>query len=452
MSEFSGSSIPLKSPVIVNPWGTHLVAVALERVVRRVWQFEDGELFIRDLEYICSGSTQQWAEEMLLDLRRARKKEQLTITSFGFGAGFRVLGWDQHFRQLDVRQVVRAYKTSRRRLFLFDHEGTLAPVYKEGGDEGLCAVGVGPSESVKSLLCSLCADPGNTVVILSGRDRNSLEEWFGCIPNIGLCAEHGFYFKVPATTGDTWYCLSLNVDLSWKELALELMAQYVRRTQGAVLENKGSSLVFQYRESDPDLGQWQAQELHNHLSEMLFQYRVSIMSGKGYTEVKLKGVDKGVCVHKLVAKLIRVGGDIDMVLAMGDDRSDEDMFGSINRLFPSQYEEDFRTSSTNTVSPIQSGNQVLGGSCQLPTTRNPVKGRPSFKNNASNSNCFTVTVGKKPSQAKFYVNDTDDVTEVLQALQALSAQKQQAALSSQLAASASTLPYFIKTCRPGWQS
>ena len=40
----------------------------------------------------------QWAEEFLLDLRRSRKREDMLYVSWGFGAGYRVLGMDQHFR------------------------------------------------------------------------------------------------------------------------------------------------------------------------------------------------------------------------------------------------------------------------------------------------------------------------------------------------------------------
>lgn len=59
------------------------------------------------------------------------------------------------------------------------------------------------------------------------------------IPGIGLCAEHGFYFKVPAINGDHWSCVSQRCeDFTWKDIAMELMKQYVKRTQGAFIENK----------------------------------------------------------------------------------------------------------------------------------------------------------------------------------------------------------------------
>lgn len=61
------------------------------------------------------------------------------------------------------------------------------------------------------------------------------------IPGIGLCAEHGFYFKVPAINGDQWQCVSKRgEDFKWKDIAIGLMKQYVKRTQGSFIENKVS--------------------------------------------------------------------------------------------------------------------------------------------------------------------------------------------------------------------
>ncbi|KFG61324.1 trehalose-phosphatase [Toxoplasma gondii RUB] len=126
--------------------------------------------------------------------------------------------------------------------------------------------------------------------------------------------------------------MSRQTDFTWKQVAIELMLQYVKRTQGSFIENKGSALVFQYRDADPDFGSMQAKDLSNYLGELLFGYPVSVMSGKGYVEVKLRGVNKGHAVEKVLRKLSNLHGDVDFVLCVGDDRSDEDMFAVINAM------------------------------------------------------------------------------------------------------------------------
>lgn len=56
------------------------------------------------------------------------------------------------------------------------------------------------------------------------------------------------------------------------------------------------------------------------LSELLFGYPVTVVSGKGYVEVKLLGVNKGKAVEKILKTLTTLHGDVDFVLCIGDDR------------------------------------------------------------------------------------------------------------------------------------
>lgn len=55
----------------------------------------------------------------------------------------------------------------------------------------------------------------------------------------------------------------------------------------------------------------------------MFGCSVSVMSGKGYVEVKLSGVSKGKAVELLLKKIQARGSTqqpIDFVLCVGDDR------------------------------------------------------------------------------------------------------------------------------------
>ncbi|CDJ29186.1 trehalose-6-phosphate synthase domain-containing protein, putative [Eimeria mitis] len=236
-----------------------------------------------------------------------------------------MMGMDSHFRYLDTSLVMTAFRNSRHRVFFFDCEGTLAPdqrrlaMMQKNGEE-LFAAGRPPSPQVQRCLQALLKNPKNTVVILSGRDKTLLQEWFIDVKGIGLCAEHGYYYRLDKITGDEWGCMCPDADFTWKSVAVELMLQYVKRTQGSFIENKGSALVFQYRDADPDFGQLQAKDLSSHLSELLFGYPVTVVSGKGYVEVKLLGVNKGKAVERILQTLSTLHGDIDFVFCIGDDR------------------------------------------------------------------------------------------------------------------------------------
>lgn len=57
----------------------------------------------------------------------------------------------------------------------------------------------------------------------------------------------------------------------------------------------------------------------------MFGCPVSVMSGKGYVEVKLSGVSKGKAVELLLKKIADKssgGAPIDFILCIGDDRSE----------------------------------------------------------------------------------------------------------------------------------
>lgn len=87
----------------------------------------------------------------------------------------------------------------------------------------------------------------------------------------------------------------------------------------------------------------------------------------------MQGISKGMVVENLMATLLNNGKAPDFVICIGDDRSDEDMFESINGYS--------NNPSVLTVAEI-----------------------------------FACTVGQKPSKAKYYLDDTVDVIKMLQGL------------------------------------
>ncbi|MDT3704422.1 MAG: trehalose-phosphatase, partial [Thermincola sp.] len=47
---------------------------------------------------------------------------------------------------------------------------------------------------MKRLLLKLVDDPRNTLVLISGRERYTLEEWFGDL-NLHIIASHGLWIR-----------------------------------------------------------------------------------------------------------------------------------------------------------------------------------------------------------------------------------------------------------------
>ncbi|CAN0338980.1 unnamed protein product, partial [Discosporangium mesarthrocarpum] len=129
-----------------------------------------------------------------------------------------------------------------------------------------------------------------------------------------------------------WETLVAVRDQSWKQLTKTIMDIYVQRTHGTYVENKGSSLLWQYRDADPEFGFLQSRELEDHLLSVLKPFSLSVLRGGGgitggsYVEVRPLGVNKGAFVSMIMERQVEEGRTPDFVLAVGDEESDEMMF------------------------------------------------------------------------------------------------------------------------------
>jgi trehalose 6-phosphate synthase/phosphatase len=112
----------------------------------------------------------------------------------------------------------------------------------------------------------------------------------------------------------------------------------------------------------------QAKELIDQLESVMIGEAIEFVSGHQYVEVKPKGLSKGATVKKLLDDI-----KPDFVLCLGDDKSDEEMF--------------------RTFSETSQDNMAV----------------------------FACTVGQKPSQANYYVNDNKAVVALLSQLTEASA-------------------------------
>jgi len=406
VSEFSGSSRVLTGSVGVNPWKREEIVQAMELALT----MSDEERIARhkkDLEYITTNSRTKWAERILVDLKRTKKQTaEGEYMGYGLGLGFRMLEFNAGFKMLETDVVAKAYRETFRRVIFFDYGNTLTPEepagshnfskYITGSEQNAFVSKAETPKASPDLLASLtllCADPRNTVFVLSGKERLDLEKTLGSVRGLGLAAEHGYLYKwgtgtnvsttdsraPPSSSGSSsslvseveegvWLCTKDNFDDSWKDVTHAVMDIYTQRTHGTYIELKGSALLWQYRDADPEFGQLQAKELHDQLLQVLEHFQVEVVTGTDYLEVRPEGVDKGVIVDRVMSTIESTSGQyVDFILCVGDDLSDEFMF---------QYLDEVRS-------------------------------RP---------NMFTVTVGKKPSAAKYFVNDVEQVMEIVHAM------------------------------------
>jgi len=199
-------------------------------------------------------------------------------------------------------------------LALLDYDGTLVP-YTATPELAR------PDPTLLELLAALAVRPRSEVHVVSGRARETLEHWLGALP-LALHAEHGFWSRPIGST--EWNPIG-EIGGSWREPALTILRDITARTPGSLIEVKAVALAWHYRMADPESGERRANELRLHLTQLLSNQPVEILAGHKVIEIRPYGIHKGRIVPPLSPEAI-AGTTL---LAIGDDRTDEDMFAAL---------------------------------------------------------------------------------------------------------------------------
>ena len=362
LSEFTGFARVLNGCLRINPNSLTELVETLDQALTMGVEERDARA-AKDLAHIQRCTNEAFAQTFLTELKSTLTKKQEDFVCVGFGhARFRLVGMGAGFKPLDTSEAVEAFQKAGRRVMLLDWGGTLAPAEKSSYENRDAAL----PENVLAALGTLCADPSCHVMIMSGLDKDKVLNAFGGVPNISLAVEHGFNFRV----GDgEWQQLVDEVDDNWRSVARSVMNVYATRTHGAFVQTKGSSMLFNFGESDPEYGAMQSKELQTTLQHVLAGLPVVVRTGKGYVEACHQDINKGAMAARMIDILEHDGYSCEFVLCAGDDSTDELMFTALH--------------------------EKIG-------KRNP--------------RLFTITVGRKPSEASRYLEDHREVVDLLELL------------------------------------
>ncbi|CAA7401363.1 unnamed protein product [Spirodela intermedia] len=375
VSEFVGCSPSLSGAIRVNPWNVDAVAEAMISALETA-ESEKQLRHEKHYRYVSTHDVGYWARSFLQDLQRTcRDHSRRRCWGIGFGLGFRVVALDPNFRKLSMEHIVSAYRRTSVRAILLDYDGTLMPQ---------ASIDKSPSAKSIDILNALCRDKNNVVFLVSARSRGTLSEWFSPCEKLGLAAEHGYFLRLKREA--EWETCVPVADCSWMQIAEPVMKLYTETTDGSTIEDKETSLVWSYEDADPDFGSCQAKELLDHLESVLANEPVSVKGGQHFVEVKPRGVSKGLVAERLLSTMRERSMVPDLVLCIGDDRSDEDMFEVIST--------------------------AAADSSLAPTAE-----------------VFACTVGRKPSMAKYYLDDTAEIVRLLQGLASVSQQEPNSSLA-----------------------
>jgi trehalose 6-phosphate synthase/phosphatase len=297
LSETAGAAAELGEAIIVNPHDEEMLVDALHQALEMPIEEQEARnatMRARLRRY----DTERWADDFLSQLAKVQEVRRLHLPKRLHG---------------ELKQeLVQAYEDSERRLLLLDYDGTLVP-FAPTPEKAK------PDEELIAVLTPLARDPKNTMVIISGRDAETLDAWLSEV-GMDLVAEHGLMIR--HAHQKQWEQIDDDISDEWKEQLKPVFEMFVDRTPGALLEEKGAALVWHYRRADPGLGSQRAAELIDTIEGYIANTSLHILQGHKVVEVKPSTVSKGRAAHPwLSAKT-----PYDFILAAGDDVTDEALF------------------------------------------------------------------------------------------------------------------------------
>ncbi len=294
LSEMAGASKELGEAIAVNPNNIADTAKAIYSAL--VMPDAEREKSFRTMQKrIKRYDIHKWANEFMNSLKGTIEKQS-----------------DYHARKISASiksNILNDYSRAESKIIFLDYDGTLQRFF----DNPQAAV---PDKELYLLLDRLSEIPNAKLVLVSGRDRETFDKWFGN-KNYTLIAEHGAWLK---EKGKGWLERK-PVQSEWKENILPVLESYVDRTPGSLIEEKTYSLVWHYRKADIELGTLRALELVTDISNLLINQDLEILEGKKVVEIKVSGINKGTAASELLYH-----EPYDFVMAIGDDWTDEFLF------------------------------------------------------------------------------------------------------------------------------
>lgn len=293
LSEMAGAAAELSEAMIINPNDLDQMADAMEEAMQMPSeQQETANLTMQ--RRLKRYDINHWVSDFIERLNQSKEYQKALLAKY----------LDEDAK----KALLRDYHNEQKRLIVLDLDGTLMPVRDNPLESK-------PDIHLINKLKYLSRETNNTIVVTSGRDRNTLERWFGQL-NIDVVGEHGAWIR---KGGERWIN-EQSRNQEWKADIYELLSQYAVKTPGSYIEEKEFSLVWNYRKADAWLAELRLRNLYEALYPTMKDLDLEIMEGNKVLEIKNAGVNKG----RGVANWLN--DNYDFTIAIGDDATDEETF------------------------------------------------------------------------------------------------------------------------------
>lgn len=211
-----------------------------------------------------------------------------------------------------IEYVSKRINSSKKVLLLLDYDGTLVNFTPKPEDAIL-------THDMKELLVNINQRPGIKVIINTGRGYSDIEYLLNEV-SIDVVAEHGTMYR----KNGIWKNLAPS-QYSWKSKVLPYLRETTLKCEKSFVEEKAHSICWHYRNADLNEAKLHAEDLLQMLDVLSISTKFKVLKGKFVIEITSGLTNKGIATTHLLQN-----DQYDMVIAIGDDTTDEDMFDALS--------------------------------------------------------------------------------------------------------------------------
>lgn len=294
LSEMTGASIEMNEALLINPFNFEEIADSIKQALEMP-KAEQKERMKALQKRVSRYGVKKWANEFMNALHQVHKVYNI-------------------IKAEKVTDEVKALLTEQlqakeHKIMFLDYDGTLVNFTNNPQDAK-------PDEELYTILEKLYAIDQLKLVIISGRDKKTLNKWFGHTPYT-LVSDHGVSMRLE---GEDWKTTE-RLKTDWMEDILPVLETFVDRTPGTLVEKKKYSLAWHYRNTDVELAEKRLVEIKTVLTSFISNTDLTLLEGNKVIEIKSSKVNKGRACSNLLNQF-----PAEHIFAFGDDWTDEFMF------------------------------------------------------------------------------------------------------------------------------
>lgn len=294
LSRMAGAACELESALDINPRDDQETMAAMLTAIHM--PEEEQKARMKKMRKVVRTQTvQAWAVDFIETLQDIYLSEYRLKKQMANGA--------------ETIEIRRRYELASTKTLFLKYDGSLVPYSDDPASAS-------PDSDLLQVLKVLSEQ--SQVVIVSGRDHQTLEQWFPW-QSMDLISEYGMRCRI----NGHWHSIDLE-ETDWKKVIMPLLEEFTESTPGSFVEQKEHSLAWHFRKADPWLTELRLPKLMENLINRTTDLNLEVIGGDKALEIKPKGPDTQEILEYWLSPQAP-----EVILAIGDDMTDEALFAAL---------------------------------------------------------------------------------------------------------------------------